>query len=616
MLSNSYFLESNLREIYAALQATSSENHLPLHATRAGYVYYSGSWMGRFWHYCDKTWYEGTPLSVIESVQTILTTQFELAVQQVKMAIDKRFEARTTKNVLTINEERIHRECIVRFFLATESFWALLTSSLPEDIQKCSPILHLLSPSAALLNKNLLISFQREAKWIELESIMQKLIPFALISRIHQVSNFKEEEHTALSTWVKSLCKHQQSIPASLLSTVLHEIIRSIHAQDENSPVSLMIILDWLDRQGCSLLHREDPLHLDWREALAPGKKIVCNGIEFELEEQLSPKKLLGDNNKIFSLKNHPDWVVKIAHNCLILLIEEEKKKHSHTHFGIRTGETIHHIEQNAKDAPIDGLDALGRCVIVEKLSPFPENNQWQSHTKQLDAHDELPALALANHLYCMMAMESTAENLSPSHLMQNSKGVIKSSRLLKRGEENYLTLERYCVDLARENKSILSFLIYVSKLKEHPVASYIQSAVSQTLQTGKTDIIGRPLPLNHRRDIYAHAVEKLCEEAKEIRSHTIASVVAHLRQKNAYSSENETAVTALEKKVANALVRLYKLSPIPGLLTSDLSEKAVQAILYPDTETNEFLEPEIVAYYQKQHKQMLRYNELASPTA
>ena len=211
-------------------------------------------------------------------------------------------------------------------------------------------------------------------------------------------------------------------------------------------------------------------------------------------------EKEIDDEFKVFELKNHPDWVVKIANNRFRLLIEERKAQNEDEHWGFRLVETVDNIEEDAQKPPVRGLDKEGRCVVLEKLSNPLVDCEWKSTEARLDEEDEKIALVFANHLFCMYQWKANAEKLSLNHLLFDRSGVLKSVRLLKKGEPNYNEWEAHCLAASKDNPYVLAYLMQVSKLSEHKVGAYYRAAVLHALKNGETDLLSRPLPMGHRR--------------------------------------------------------------------------------------------------------------------
>lgn len=647
-------LQANLNEIYTALHKVDPKSNvqdLPLYATSPFHIYLSGTWtetMSQIWQIWERMQGKTSPPSTENVIKLILTTGFDNAVhcaysaRQKRMMgnmreIDelwkstlqpqdfvemrKRYEHYLSKEFnesskavsdylvnfdkralgpLSAQEAKAHRHTIINFHQATHVFWSLFIKNKTENIAIRQPLIHLMTSSSTLCNLDFFKALKKEWYWVEMEGWMQCTIPVAIFAKLHDPQSLTASERGCLNSWVQTL-NQCQGIPPKLFACVLNEVINVIYLQG-SSPLTLPKLLAWLDEQGCQLIRQSDPAHLDWREKLKFGDKIECNGKQFTLGRQLSPDKLIHDAFKVFELESHPDYVVKIAHNRLLLLVEDTKASNEQEHWGVRLVETIADIKDMTS-----GLDSQGCCVVLEKLSAPVDSHVWNSQKFELTKEDEKVALVLANHLFCMSQWKTTAQSLSLAHLMWDKKGLLKSTRLLKKGPGNYNDWEELCEKAAKGNPYVLSFLMNVSKLSEHKMALYYQKAVRHTLKTGETDLIGRALPLDHRQDVYNQHVKELCAQAQKLRLDCFEMISADLLRKNQYSHKQEGK---LKKSIADKLLELYQVSPTPGRFPPGFEQKFIAAFIKNASEINFLPNPSnIQDYYQKQHQLMMDYN-------
>ena len=653
-------LQANLREIYAALQNANGDA-LPLYAYNKSVVIYRGCLSGKLWQKWDQGYrlIESSKPPVLKDVlKTVLNVIFNHAVhtaykgrqkriwhhmrqidcifgktltpqenadqrkryvahltEELKGSVDLRsakaialqdFDRRTV-DPMTEAEETEHRHMVIRFFQATMIFWRMFIKD--DDIPLRQPLLPFLDKQSLLTDRIIYKALKKEGRWTQVEGIMQQTIPVELIAKLEDPDNLTVEEKRRLKSWVRTLNEQRGKISLKLLSAVLKEILVIIQMQG-SSALTMPDFLYWLDQQGCEILHGEDGAHMDWREALRSGHEITCNGKKLVLGEQLSPEKEIDDEFKVFELKNHPDWVVKIANNRFRLLIEERKAQNEDEHWGFRLVETVDNIEEDAQKPPVRGLDKEGRCVVLEKLSNPLGDYEWTSTEARLEEEDEKVALVFANHLFCLYQWKANAEKLSLNHLLFDRSGVLKSVRLLKKGEPNYNEWEAHCFAASKDNPYVLAYLIQASKLSEHKVAAYYRAAVAHALKTGETDLLSRPLPMGHRQGCYDKRIKELCAEALELRRVCLKRVTAMLRKKGENASDQEEE---LSQKIGERLVYFYKESSTPGILSSDPLQKQVLETF----ETSDWEEPvlddsDITDYYQEQHEQMMKNNDAA----
>ncbi len=660
-------LQTNLYEIYAAISSESQGQSLALYATSPSAVYYQNSLMGKMVEKWDKTWrwiFPSAPLSVDHIVESIVTTLFNQAVHQAysmrqhriwhhmqlldeawksqlqpQAAIDQQnrytdylsqelkgsieeknpifmtnFKQRRMQ-ALDENELGNLRHTVINFHEATYDFWhAFVKNENKEEGEKKKETLRIrkslmrfLKPSSILKDRVLFKALKKEGRWVQMESKMCQPIPVALLSKLHDPSTLTMAETRQLKEWVHALNQHSEEISLHLLSEILIEVMTIIRIQGSSS-VTLQDILYWMDQQGCPILYQEDPKHMDEREALSPGKMIICNGQQLTLGKLLSPDKDVNDRYKVFELANDPDCVVKIACNHFLLLIEEKRSQNEQEHWGVRFVETKANLEKDPQKPVIKGLDQEGRCVVLEKLFPAFENHTWTTQDFRLTKGDEKLALVFASHMFCMAEWKAFSQNLSLSHLMWDKDGVLKSTRLLKREPFNYNVLEEYCKKCAKGNPFILSFLMNVSKLSEHDIARYYRGAVEHALTTGKTDLIGRDLPLGHRQDEYNEQTKKLCAQAIELRESCIKLVVAQLRKQNCYSHKQ---VHTVQQAVIDKLMLFYRASPTAGSFSPQLQEDVVASYFSSSAQPLTVMQSlNAQKYYREQHEFMMKSNQ------
>lgn len=651
-------LQANLSEIYAAaFQSTTMIDNLPLIATSSSTVSYTHSVAGQisvlYTRVCQ--WMEPPDRSIRlkKVLKFILTTLFDHAVHAAYHARQKRmwnnmrhideiwktsiqmedldeqrkrydrhlleelkgsvevesqiylfaFDERV-ETLLSQEEEKQHRHLIINFHQATSLFWSVFMQNQEDDPFLNFHLVDLLDPDSTLKDRALFNALKKERDWVQMEGLMQTSIPVALIAKLGGAHPLTPLEKRKLQLWVKTLNDRESSISSQLFFSVLHEIFHVIQLQG-SSNLTFFDLLDWLNQQGCTLLYREDPLHMDWREGLCVGDAIDCNRQSFILGEQLSSKKIIDDRFKIFRLKDYPDYVVKIANNPFLLLMDHVRAASDQEHCLIHLVETINEIEVNGHK--INGLDREGKCVILERLSSPLSDRKWRSNRVELKKEEETAALIFANHISCMIQWKVMPETLSFSHLMWDSKGVLKSTRLLKKMDADYDSLESYCQEASNGNRHVLNFLMRVSGLDEHPVGIYYRQAVAFALRVGKLDLIGRALPLEHRHERYELHAEALCHRAIALRERCFKRIIGHLRAKKAYCYKQEAGI---KKKMVENLAAIYRDLPTPGKFSSDFEERVIEHFLHSDEKQT--LIPDLSKaeeYYQQKIEDMKIFN-------
>ena len=157
---------------------------------------------------------------------------------------------------LTETQVRNHRQTITNFHQATYIFWSIFVKKEGEDLR--TPLLKYLNSSSILADRPLFKALRVEGKWVNVEHVMGRPIPVALFSKLHKPLSLTVNESGQLKAWVQKLNNCQQEISLKTLSKILKEVVTIVHVQGF-SPLTLQDLLYWLDKEGCSILHGEDP---------------------------------------------------------------------------------------------------------------------------------------------------------------------------------------------------------------------------------------------------------------------------------------------------------------------------------------------------------------------
>jgi hypothetical protein len=648
-------LHRNLSEIYLALTNREDGKDLNLFAYDDCTLYFKGSCAARVWEKWSKTYNwlcTSTPSASVQDVLNgVLDPYFWHSVRQVHHARQERirhhihqlddahsqhptlkseqksryaaffhkellgsverniidvYKSRfdwLRKTVFTAEEVKVHRHKVINFYAATAVFWRVFIKDTPENQRLREPLKSVVKSDNYLFDRPMYKAIKKEVKWVQLEGITHQSIPVAEISKLHAPNTLTVDENRRLTLWAKALNDCRQEMSFKHITDVIEEVIKIIEMQGSSS-VTLQDLIIWLDQQGCSFLHAEDPSHMDWREGLIEGSQIECNGKQFTLGKQLSSNKDIDDEFKIYELKSHPDFVVKIARNKFRLAIDAKQAANKKAHWGVRLVETIKDLDGRGQAPLISGLDASGRCVILEKLNSPISDHVWKSNSVALTSDDEKIALILASHLYCMNQWKASAEGMTTSHLLFDAQGVLKSTHLLKKGPPNYNVWEEFCIQAAKENVFVIAFLMNVSKLIEHPVGCYYRDAVVYVIEKGVTDLLSRPLPKGHNNPIYNKRVEDLCKRALELRKACLQLAIANERKKGSYTHRQEQE---LQGKVVERLVHFYKESSIPGaLFEEELRKKVLDSL---DDANFGILDDQVSDYYSQKRDLLLKRN-------
>lgn len=508
-------------------------------------------------------------------------------------ALIQHFDAEISQAPLTSSRSVEIRQQVTACSEATRPFWQLFMRR--ELSGLAAPLQPLLNQGTAITNKTLYASFKRAQALIDLEGILGFDIPVEILAKLNEAT-LSIGENQQLEKFVTQLNLKKSEIGFKNFQHAMQEIVAIINI-DGQHPTTLEKMIQKLEELHCELVHEEDPEHMEWREKLIPGSTVECNGEILRLGEELGDK-IVNNEHRVFALvgERHQGHVVKIARNCFQLRIEALKWADENHHWGVQPTQTI-------------AIDRDGRCVVMEKLANCLSDVKWESRAPRLHVNEERRVLTVANHIFCMHQWEGVPRHLDPQDLMFDSRGVLKTVRLLKKESFNYNILEYFCYLVAKGNAYILSFLMHVSRLNQHKVALFYKEAVEYTLRTGETNLLSLPQPTRYKNPLYDEHVERLCEQAKQLRIDCFVEAKALLRrQGNHHYAQDDQ----LKEAVYQRLLQFYKASGTPGTLADTLKDKVVQSFLQQNEEVLSVLQSESIDYYNTSFQTMMEYNRAA----
>lgn len=483
---------------------------------------------------------------------------------------------------------------------ATQVFWRLFLKS------KDAPFMAPLKPfikeqSSALGNKPLYHACKNAQHIVDLEGLLEEEIPIVPLSSLGK--EMTKQHKIELKKWIDKLNAHKSKIPLKTFLNVLKELISIIQIAGVQS-ITLDKILVELDERGCQILKQDEIKHMRWRQQLKCGSVVFYGEKPLKLAKELG-SKVANNAYRVFTLEDHPNWVVKIARNTLQLKIEAEKAREEKWHWGVRLANMIEPIDLSSNTI-VPRLDKGGKSVVIEKLETSLKNYPWMSSCPILTKEEEERALVIANHVYVMQDQMAMPEGLSPEHLMFDSHGGLKAIRLFKKEPFNYNELEKFCLSIGNGKAYITDFIMHISQLTHHPVANFYREGVEYALQYGETNNLSRVQNRQFKRDIYEKRLEELCKQAIELRSACVNFIRDHLLAQKEYAEiEGE-----LEQKVYDRLVQIYHSSSTPGILNPEaVMQQVLQHFLDKHTESPYKGSSELMSYYDRLFQRMKKYN-------
>jgi hypothetical protein len=568
-MTNFSTLQSNLSEIHSAVYA--EEPILPLFPTSSTTVQCTCSAWGKgIWLY-HNAWkmlpFKTPALSLSTTIQSIMQC-FDNAVNQVlKSRKNKMLYYASNLDTLPIRTKKseefdlvAHRQTVVNFQYAAEQFWKIFSSASNSDSALKKQFLAYVNNKSRLFDKEAQKEVTKEFAWLFCEGLMQMEIPVSLLFKVHQFSEFSTTENGKFTSWIKAI-NELERFPAASFFSILCDVIQIIGIK--NPSFTMQHLVKGLETNGCSILQKVDDEQLNWRDRHSSGDIVECNRISLTLSEELGVKKKTNNHFRVFELMDFPEFVIKIPDNRFRLCLQNRDPV-------FRMAQIIHEFNIK-KHGVVSAIDAKARFSITEKLIPLFEKSPWTSTEYILCKNDIRLALIFANHLLYFQFAQISPGDLSVNHLCLSQDGMLKSIRFIPVGAKNYNRLEQFCVNIARDNLYVLSFLINVSRLSENSIAHFYRKVVSKAFEFDAMSLLGEPLPNGHDReaDVYNEHAKNLCEIANKMKADCIIRVKYELRRQ-----KKEFVEDTLEEEIGKKLAIAYCNSLTPGILNESIVDK------------------------------------------
>lgn len=470
-----------------------------------------------------------------------------------------------------------------------------------------------------ILSKNLYRLFKQAQSLINLEAVLQDPVPISSLAKLCDSQPLSSKDEQTISKWIKKLNKRIRLIQPSDFKRALKQIVEIIRLEGSQPSVTIERLAMKLDDRGCELISYPDSQHISWRRELKKGDIINCNQGRYMLGDLLGEERP-EDRYIVFNIEGDPAHVLRIGRNRLELGLEASKFERLDQHWG------MHPIK-------IKEIDSNGRCMIIEKLEMFQPN--WISQSYIIDKSEEESALLLANHIWWMADWRVTPKDLDGRYIGRNVEGILKSTHMLPKTIINFNELEEWCLslgcakkpvqaaklkkkkkritttkDLNQINWPVITFILHVSNVVEHPIARFYKGAISKVIEKGKSDLTTRTPSLSFEDHGYKEHAMKLCEKAETLVIQCYDDVKLKLEKMGRHDPINDNE---LEAKIRNTLAELYLDSPLSGILPSEVLKNKILEVFINNKSLQEVkLSSNVKQYYQQSIQKLEANNNLA----
>lgn len=320
-----------------------------------------------------------------------------------------------------------------------------------------------------ILKDKLLKDFKLFQKIINLESSLQKATPFLVLRKLSQDKILSSANEDEIKAWISHINKNIKKISIRKFHHSLQAIVQFIN-EKLCTPYTVKAGISRLEyelaKRDLKLFKEPDIKHLQWRKHLTSGCKIVINGKEIVLNEEIGFIKGRDDHNKIFSIENDENQIAVIGINEAILGMKASIA--TYLSWGIRPATWLEVSED-------------GRFALVEKLKTPLSSVNWKSRNF-LDTEDLKKMIPVINQVKWFIEQNSCIENLSVKTLMYDKDGILKSTKPTIQSSFNLPKIIKFLKNFSQKNKIIYQDLIQKTGIVQHRYLSFFDEVVEKTL--------------------------------------------------------------------------------------------------------------------------------------
>jgi hypothetical protein len=466
------------------------------------------------------------------------------------------------------------REQIQLFYQATYPLIELVRS---EKSRKLNTFLHAHFPEIydkkdkPFYDKTSFKSLRKHVKIMALEGMTAGELPFHIFQKvickepIQQSSQVADKEQKSLLKFIKRI--HQAKEQGKFEIELFHEGMKSLilslpHYRKENIGADLVSLEKTLIKEGCFLLEKFDLKHLQWREGLQQGCKLIKANQPFYFRDKKNQEHLfeLGD-----SLKGHETTQLPNLYKVFEIFKPHTSQKYEKVLFVVGPNKLCFEYSKLLRSEEFfwalatpqfKYIDPKGRYAIIEKLPTSLESIAWHTHKKsKLSKMNRAYAEPLRLLIRFFVEEKNTPRYLNVEYFKFDGKGRLKSTK--------------DCIPSGYLDSIGLEEIIFIAAQGNLPVYQHIIEPLLQASQNRKVLIFFRqsirtifskcPVPIESLARKYGLKNKRVKTRARELQQKAL-SLKEDCYQAVYHHFEHEGIdKSSLLKSIKKSLLALYK---------------------------------------------------------
>lgn len=330
------------------------------------------------------------------------------------------------------------------------------------------------------------------------EAALGELFPYGLLSDISQKKSWHEQQEK-LHKWLEDLEENTSYIS----SATLCEALRFAANNDQEC---LYTLERTLMEEGCSLLLRKSPYYLKWVESLLPGTNL--GSVRLGKPYFITPFSVRGFS--LFEREGFPGQMVVIGATKDLAGMWASLAQES---------------SQFLETVKVFEIDRRGRYAVVEKPAQLLQEIVWESRFAQVSEKD-IPLLdSIAQFIHSLAHSETMPKILDAKMLFFTAEKKLKALfPFVNKQDFDYNGLEKFVLDLSKNNYLIFWYLMNHSGLIDHPVCQFYLNFIEKRLKRDEQELsIDNEMMLCRitAPNVKQKALEEL-QQLKELRVRTL----------------------------------------------------------------------------------------------
>jgi hypothetical protein len=389
---------------------------------------------------------------------------------------------------------------------------------------------------------------------IDIEGTLHSPLPLIPIRKFIRGKPLNTIDLKEINKWIKQANKSVKS------AAVLHKALGSLteeysKKEDLHKKTNAAALEMFLESKGCTLFELEDAKHLQWRQQLKAGSKLIVENEELTLADEICSSYSELDKVRVFAIKEKPECVVLIAQNKAALPMRFLKHQAGDS-YGIAPA-SFFYIAGN------------GAFALMERLQPL-NSIQWSSSQGKISKEDEPILNSLVNLLQWLVKQNHTPSRFTADSIMFDNQYRLKSLKPASKQDFDFNALEDFTFQCAAGNLTIFQHLMTGSGLHKHAAAKFYQDLLANSLNKDTTAIedlagiykIGDPKVVDRGAELIKKIFQlhnPLYKKAREL--------FPNLNPKD------------LNAKVNSALIASYQSTKGAGLIWPSLTQEAISRL-------------------------------------